>query len=434
MARTVRDAKLETREARNRLTPRPKPHWRTLRPGQLHMGYCRRRKGAPGYWTVRSYLGVVAVPRGKSPYKIEMLPGVADDFEDANGTTVLSYAQAQDKALARHHAGQGTRTGPLTVAETMDDYIKFLRLERKTAADAEVRIRALILPQLGETKVVDLTTDQLVRWRDSLAERPARLRTGKAARKRNVSAPATTPEAKRARLATVNRTLTILKAALNRAFKHGLVDDDLAWRRVTPFTNVQATRPGHLTVAVAKRLINAADAEGGFRDLVQAALITGCRYGELCALRVCDFHRGKIAIHQSKSGKSRDVVLNDEGVKFFEQVTAGRAGDELMFRKEGEPWRKSDQARPMREACTHAKITPPIGFHQLRHTWASLAVMNGVPLLVVARNLGHRDTRMVERHYGHLTESYVDDAIRAGAPRFGKLRPSNVVSLQGSRR
>jgi hypothetical protein len=105
MARTVRGAKLETREARNRLTPRAKPHWRTLRPGQLHLGYCRRRKGTPGYWTVRSYLGVVAVPRGKSPYKIEKLPGVADDFDDANGAAVLSYAQAQDKALARHQAG-----------------------------------------------------------------------------------------------------------------------------------------------------------------------------------------------------------------------------------------------------------------------------------------------------------------------------------------
>ena len=137
---------------------------------------------------------------------------------------------------------------------------------------------------------------------------------------------------------------------------------------------------------------------------------------------VNDFDRGKIAIHQSKSGKPRHVVLNAEGVKFFELVTAGRGGNELMFRKaNGEGWQKSDQARPMREACTHAKIIPPIGFHQLRHTWASLAVMNGVPLLVVARNLGHRDTRMVERHYGHLTESYIEDAIRAGAPRFGKV-------------
>ena len=59
----------------------------------------------------------------------------------------------------------------------------------------------------------------------------------------------------------------------------------------------------------------------------------------------------------------------------------------------------------MVEACARAKIKPAVGFHQLRHTWASLAVMNGVPLMVVARNLGHANTRMVEKHYGHLAES-----------------------------
>jgi integrase len=52
----------------------------------------------------------------------------------------------------------------------------------------------------------------------------------------------------------------------------------------------------------------------------------------------------------------------------------------------------------MAEAC--AKIDPEISFHVLRHTWASLAVMADVPLLVVARNLGHADTRTVEKHYG----------------------------------
>jgi hypothetical protein len=45
--------------------------------------------------------------------------------------------------------------------------------------------------------------------------------------------------------------------------------------------------------------------------------------------------------------------------------------------------------------------------------------MAGAPLLVVAKNLGHADTRMVEKHYGHLSASYVADAIRAAAPRFG---------------
>jgi hypothetical protein len=45
--------------------------------------------------------------------------------------------------------------------------------------------------------------------------------------------------------------------------------------------------------------------------------------------------------------------------------------------------------------------------------------MAGAPLLVVAKNLGHTDTRMVEKHYGHLSQSYIAEAIPAAAPRFG---------------
>jgi integrase len=75
----------------------------------------------------------------------------------------------------------------------------------------------------------------------------------------------------------------------------------------------------------------------------------------------------------------------------------------------------------MAEAVIRAKITPAISFHGLRHTWASHAVMNRVPLLVIAKNLGHADTRMVEKHYGHLAPSYIAHAIRAGAPRFGMV-------------
>ena len=72
---------------------------------------------------------------------------------------------------------------------------------------------------------------------------------------------------------------------------------------------------------------------------------------------------------------------------------------------------------------------PPANFHVTRHTWASHAVMNRMPLLVVAKNLGHSDTRMVEKHYGHLAPSYVADAVRAGAPRFG-IKPSNVRAVR----
>ena len=56
--------------------------------------------------------------------------------------------------------------------------------------------------------------------------------------------------------------------------------------------------------------------------------------------------------------------------------------------------------------------------------------MAGVPLLIVARNLGHTDTRMVEKHYGHLTQSFITEAIRAGAPRYGGKVSKRVVPLR----
>ena len=84
-----------------------------------------------------------------------------------------------------------------------------------------------------------------------------------------------------------------------------------------------------------------------------------------------------------------------------------------------EPWGRSWQICSMKAACDRAHIKPAIGFHGLRHSWASHAVMNGMPLLLVARNLGHRDTRMVELHYGHFAPDYASWEIRRAAPRFG---------------
>ena len=56
--------------------------------------------------------------------------------------------------------------------------------------------------------------------------------------------------------------------------------------------------------------------------------------------------------------------------------------------------------------------------------------MNGVPLLIIGKNLGHSDTRMVEKHYGHLAPSYIIDAIRAGAPKFGFKPDKKLETLR----
>jgi integrase len=412
--RTIRDSKLETRAARARLPVGRKAHWRTLVPGAqaVHLGYRRNRAEEPGKWLVRRYIGA-------KQYRTAPPLGIADDFSD----DAMSFAEAQRAALASATIPKGGAN--LTVADAIGTYVAWLKVHRATGDEAEGKANKLILPKLGKLRVADLTTAGLNKWRDALAETPALVRSKEGAEQR-YRKPPTTADAKRARKATVNRTLTILKAALNAAFRNGLVDDDLAWRRVKPFGKVNAARPGYLTLDEAVRLINACAPE--FRPLVRAALETGARYGELSTARVRDYHRGKLHIARSKSGKSRNIVLSENGVAFFDSVTVGRDRNEFLFVKSsGAPWGASEQSRPMREACERAKITPAIGVHQLRHTWASHAVMNGMPLLVVARNLGHATTIMVERHYGHLAESYVDDVIREHAPRYAVEVPvSNV--------
>ena len=143
---------------------------------------------------------------------------------------------------------------------------------------------------------------------------------------------------------------------------------------------------------------------------------------------------GTLLVRTSKSGRGRHVVLNDEGIEFFAALAAGRARSEILLRRyDGTQWLKSHQTRPTLEACARAKIEPPANFHCLRHSYASHAVMNGVPLMVVAKNLGHADTRMVEKHYGHLARSFITDAIRAGAPRFAIVADDRVVPLTGAR-
>jgi integrase len=423
MARTVRDVALETRAARARLRPQGKPYYRTIEEG-LHLGYRKPMAGA-GKWVIRHYVG-------GQDYTVETIEA-ADDLSDADGVAILSYRQAQARArermVHRAHAAAG-KHGPLTVRDVVEGYLEWLEGNRKSAVDARHRARAHIYPTLGDVEAALLTTDLLRKWHVGLAKALPRARTkpGKVQQHRAFDGSA---DAVRRRRSSANRVLTILKAALNHAFNDGKLPSDAAWRKVKPFRGVDAARIHYLTVNEARRLIDSC--EPGFRPVVQAALQTGARYGELVSLKVHDFNpdAGTVAIRQSKADKPRHVVLTDEGAALFARWTAGRAGSEALLRRpDGERWRASHQLRPMRDACERAKIGPALSFHGLRHTWASLAVMAGVPLLVVAKNLGHADTRMVEKHYGHLAPSYVADAIRAAAPRFGTSQPSNVAVLQ----
>ena len=59
--------------------------------------------------------------------------------------------------------------------------------------------------------------------------------------------------------------------------------------------------------------------------------------------------------------------------------------------------------------------------------------MQGVPLEVIARQLGHADTRMTEKHYAHLAPNYVADTIRGSFPRLTGSTTPIVVPFGRSR-
>jgi len=100
------------------------------------------------------------------------------------------------------------------------------------------------------------------------------------------------------------------------------------------------------------------------------------------------------------------------------------------LRADGGVWGPSHQKRPLDDASKLAKISPTVNFHILRHTHGSHLAMSGVPMGVIAAQLGHADTRMTEKHYAHLAPSYVAQTIRANFPKLGIGGGETVVSLR----
>jgi integrase len=325
-----------------------------------------------------------------------------------------------------------TRRGPYSVSDAVRDYLEEITAEKpaRPVRDAQYIFKSSVLPELGHLLIETLTTDRLVRWRNALAARPIGVRKKRNATMRATRAVANTDEARRKRQATANRSLTMLKAALNRAFHGGRVASDAAWRKVKPFARVEKPVIRYLSAGEARRLVNACPQD--FRRMVQAALLTGCRYSELTNLRCADFNTDSdtLTIRQAKAGKPRHVVLTSEGRTLFLGWTAGRPANMHIFvRDDGQPWGRSHQQRPLIDASKIAKISAPVNFHVLRHTHASHLAMKGVGLGVIAAQLGHTDTRMTEKHYAHLAPSYVADTIRANFPNLGIVGDTAVTSI-----
>jgi len=403
MARKVAFTPMNDRASRKRLPRRPRdePHWLELSKG-LHLGY--RKLTADGTWIARC-----RIDRAYKEFRL----GIADDKSDADGRAVLTFTQAQTAARDWHqkmtNLDAPRQAGTMTVADACESYLRYLIANGSRDIG---RVKTIIMPALGHRRIADLSRTELDDWKFSLVTADDQ------------------PDAERRSQDTANRVLTLLKAALNRAYdddKNGITSNR-AWTTVKPFRNVARRREVFLDKAERTRLLNVC--EGAFRSLVYAGLVTGCRYGELAGMRVRDLRAQDktLKVVDGKTG-ARDVTLSTDAVEFFTGIAAGRKPDDwLLTRDDGSPWRYNAQVLPMAKAVERAVLPEGTCFYSLRHTYASEALMGGMQMQLLAENLG-TSVKMIEENYGKFTKSARQALIEASAIKV-EMPTTNIVALR----
>jgi integrase len=249
---------------------------------------------------------------------------------------------------------------------------------------------------------------------------------------------------------TVRYIHTIVHRALRDAVKWGRVVRNVADAADPP--RAKDARTPEMQTWSAAELARFLGAVQGSRHRSAWLVIatTGMRRGECLGLRWrdVDLDAGRLSIRQqviavdnrivvspsTKSGKARAIDLDAPTLAEFrahkarqaqELLSLGiRQGDDtLVFSKlDGRPYDPDNFSREFTRARTRRPELqlPAIRLHDLRHTWATLALGGGVPTKIVSERLGHRTTGITENIYSHVTPTMqVDAASKVAAMIFG---------------
>ncbi|MCY3670688.1 MAG: tyrosine-type recombinase/integrase [Alphaproteobacteria bacterium] len=148
-------------------------------------------------------------------------------------------------------------------------------------------------------------------------------------------------------------------------------------------------------------------------DTIRLLLLTGCRKGEIMRLRRDEVRDDRLELADSKTGP-RIVLLNGPAREIVTRRMALGTGP-WLFPSVRDPSRPQCRGLPLWFRARREAGIEDVRLHDLRHTVASQAAMNGVPLPVVARLLGHSNVNMTMR-YAHVG----DREIEAAAERVGQ--------------
>ena len=181
MARKIRDAALETRTARAKLTRSEEALLEADSSGAAPRLPANRARGRAVDHQIVRWRGWIS---GGSL-------ALADDFQNS-GPGIMDFFAAQNACRVRHaelaHPDTGSASRPYLVSDAVADHLGFMEAHRKSANDARYRAR-LIPPELAETEVSKLTAKMLRQWLLKLSQTPPRLRTRAGEPQRSASCP-----------------------------------------------------------------------------------------------------------------------------------------------------------------------------------------------------------------------------------------------------
>jgi len=399
---------LQTPTARARLAPRGKPYATRLIPG-VWIGY-RAAESGTGTWVV-----IAADGKGGRWQKVI---AHADDRQASDGTAVLDYEQAANRAraLARGDANAAADR-PATISEAIAAYEADLTGRGRAVYNAQWVTHHL--PQhLAAQPLSQVTAKQLRSWRDALIK--------------GGMLPA-----------TINRMLKGTHAAFNLAAKLDtrVAANAQAWKvGLEALPNAVTARDAVLTDRQVQAVVAAAyDISDAFGLYVQTHAEVGSRSSQLARCVVADLHRDKLMVPASHKGRGGGrgghvgVPLTPSLAAGLHAAAAGRSPSApLLTRADGKAWqpRIADHREAFARAAKAAKLPAGTTIYSLRHSSIARALLRGTPIKVVS---GWHDTStaIVERHYGRFIKHHADDLIRAALlDTRPSSPPAKVIALR----
>jgi integrase len=213
--------------------------------------------------------------------------------------------------------------------------------------------------------------------------------------------------------ATINLELSTLRHMLNKAVEWGMLEQNPFNKGSKLMLKENNHRLRFLNNSEIEALLKACDelkvTSPHLRPIVETALLTGMRRNELLSLKWEQIRNGFIYLTETKSGKARQIPINDRLAEVFKEVRRGNQlkSPHVFCGPDGK--RFFEVKRSFASACRKAGIEA-FRFHDLRHTFASQLVMRGASLKAVQELLGHASLAMTMR-YAHLSHEHPKDSV-----------------------